>query len=78
MLNNMTVIQELLEYSGNLYLNDKIENKFHFLVSKIISLEKKEKQQIIKAFDTADNINTGNYQTGEDYYNSTYPSRVTE
>ena len=73
----MTVLQELqlkmLEISN---LDDRVQ--VLIITGFVNSLLVKEKDQIIKAFDTANNINTGNYQTGEDYYNSTYPSRITE
>ena len=73
----MTVLQELqlkmLEISN---LDDRVQ--VLIITGFVNSLLVKEKEQIIKAFDTANNINTGNYQTGEDYYNSTYPSGITE
>lgn len=50
------------------------------IFDKIQELKKMEKDQIIEAWEIGDNNypHGGCYSSGEDYYNSTYPSRITE
>jgi len=69
-----TTLEELLDY---LHLNEMHEEmnenlQVHNIVYKVAELLRKEKEQIIRAFDVADNINTGSYINGEDYFNQTY------
>ena len=67
-----TTLEDLMDY---LHLDSNYEEmnenlQVHDIVMKVAELLKKEKQQIIDAFDMGNEINT--YSTGEDYFNQTY------
>lgn len=69
----MTALQELIKRwkteMGSYIPNAPIYKAF---IEEAETYLEKEKQQIIRAFDIADNINTGSYINGTDYYEQTY------
>lgn len=58
------------------WLFNQLEEMQYFIGNDLYSAYKQalelEKQQIVRAFDIADNINTGNFINGIDYYKQEY------
>lgn len=69
----MTALEELIKKWKN-EMENYIPNTpiYKVFIEEAESYLEKEKQQIATAFDIADNINTGSYINGTDYYEQTY------
>lgn len=67
----MTALQELIK---KWQVPNEHEHRMIYLyfIEDAKSLLEKEKQQIARAFDMADSINTGNFINGLDYYKQEY------
>lgn len=69
----MTTLQILISNWTTEIENNSFNSPIYkCFINEAESFLEKEKQQIVTAFDIADNINTGNYLNGTDYYEQTY------
>lgn len=67
----MTALQEFIKLSTRytLLLNERDSIEYNLLCGRLLE---QERQQIARAFDMADNINTGTFTNGLDYYEQEY------